>query len=131
MDYSGFVRSFYRAAFSALKTYKEYNGPIVNVGKPLNVPSNSLHAEDSDSMFMPQSSVDINAPTKHFIDFMDYYVSMMPDLGVVFADRERLAKLYDNAIKMGAMLDDEKANAYITALIKIGIKALESKGVLA
>lgn len=131
MDYSGFVRDFYRTAFSALKSHIEYNGPIANIAKPMDVPAEFLHNEPSASMFMPQVSVNIDAPTKYFIEFMDYQVAMMPHLGVVFANKERLAKIYDNAIKMDAISDDEKANAYISALVRIGIEALEQGGVLA
>lgn len=130
MDYSNFVRNLFREAFSSLKKYKEYNGRIVNVGKPLSVPNEFLHVEESESMFLPQFSVNIDAKTSYFIDFMEYFVSMMPDLGYVFATKERIGKLYENAIAMGVLENDADALDFIRAVVGVGISSLESMGIL-
>ena len=105
MDYSNFVRNFYRYATNELKKHENYNGQIININKPLEIPSNFLHIEESLSFFMPQESVNINAPVQYFIDFMDYYIQRMPDLGIVFANKSRINSLY-NLINEMVYLED-------------------------
>lgn len=130
MDYSNFVKNFYRYATNELKKREKYYGRIVNINKPLEVPSEFLHVEENPSLFMPQETVNIDAPTKYFIDFMDYYVQLMPDLGIVFASKKRINDLYNTASKMGILEDDEKTSKYIEFVIGVGVKALEGQGIL-
>ena len=130
MDYSNFVRNLYRYATSELKKHKDYYGKIVNLNEPLNVPSDFLHREESDSLFLPQQTVNIDAPTNYFIDFMDYYVKLMPDLGVVFASKERTLELYNFIVENQINEDDEKVMRYIELVVGTGIKTLENMGVL-
>lgn len=130
MDYSNFVKNFYRYATNELKKREKYYGRIVNVNKPLEVPSDFLHVEENPSLFMPQETVNIDAPTKYFIDFMDYYVQLMPDLGIVFASKKRINDLYNTASEMGILEDDEKTSKYIEFVIGVGVKALEGQGIL-
>ena len=130
MDYSNFVKNFYRYATNELKKREKYYGRIVNINKPLEVPSDFLHVEENPSLFMPQETVNIDAPTKYFIDFMDYYVQLMPDLGIVFASKKRINDLYNTASEMGILEDDEKTSKYIEFVIGVGVKALEGQGIL-
>lgn len=130
MDYSNFVKNFYRYATNELKKREKYYGRIVNINKPLEVPSEFLHVEENPSLFMPQETVNIDAPTKYFIDFMDYYVQLMPDLGIVFASKKRINDLYNTASEMGILEDDEKTSKYIEFVIGVGVKALEGQGIL-
>lgn len=130
MDYSNFVKNFYRLATNELKKHENYYGRIVNVNKPLDVPSEFLHREENSSLFMPQQSVNIDAPTKHFIEFMDYYVQLMPELGIVFANKRRINDLYNMAGEMGILEDDEKTSKYIEFVIGVGLKTLEGQGIL-
>ena len=130
MDRSNFVRNLYRIATNSLKGYEDYYGRIVNVGKPLEIPSEFLHQEESASHFLPQQSVNIDAPTEYFVSFMDYFVSMMPDLGVVFADKKRIDGLYENAVDMGIIEDDEKSMEYIEFVVGVGTQALKDRGIL-
>ena len=44
MDYSNFVRNFFRKATSALQNYYQYNGKIVELSFDLDIPS-ELHYE--------------------------------------------------------------------------------------
>ena len=130
MDYSNFVKTFFRCAVNELKSHENYYGRIVNINKPLEVPSEFLHAEESKSLFMPQETVNIDAPTKHFIDFMDYYVQLMPDLNVVLANKKRINELYNTVSEMGILEDTEKTLDYIKLVVGAGVKALEGQGIL-
>lgn len=130
MDLSNFVKVFYRRATNELNKYENYYGTIVNINKPLNIPNEFLHREENTSLFMPQETVNINAPTKYFIDFMDYYVQLMPNLGIVFANKKRINDLYNTASEMGILEDDEKSLKYIEFVIGVGVKALEGEGIL-
>ena len=130
MDYSNFVRNLYRYATNELKKYPEYNGIIVRLNKTLDIPSEFLHSEESESMFMPQKSVNIDAPTKYFIEFMDYCVSLMPDLGLVFANKNRIMELYNLVNSLGILENDEETYEYIKFIVELGIATLEERGIL-
>ena len=130
MDYSSFVRSFYRYAFTKLKEYKNYYGKIVQVSKGLDIPDEFLFVEENESLFLPQQSVNINAPTKYFNAFMDYIVEMMPDLGVVLANDKRIGDLYNNVLEMNILEDNDKVSQYIELVVGVGISALEAQGIL-
>lgn len=130
MDYSNFVRNFFRQAVTKLEEYPNYYGKIVNVGKPLDIPSDFIHEEETKVNFLPAFSLNINAPAKYFIDFMDYYVKLMPDLGIVFADNERINALYNEIVDMGVIENDEKVLKFIEFMVVVGIQALESQGIL-
>ena len=130
MDYSNFIKNFYRYATNELKKHENYYGRIVNVREPLEIPNEFLHREDSVSLFMPQKAVNINAPAKYFIDFMDHYVQLMPDLGVVLASKKRINDLYNTVSGMQILEDDEKTFKYIEFVIGVGIKILEERGIL-
>ena len=130
MDYSNFVRNFYRKALTKLKEFRNYYGKIVNLGNELGISPELLHKEESESMFLPSFSLNIDAPTKDFIKFMDYYVNLMPDLGFVFANKDRINDLYNNAIAMGIIEGDEDTLNYIDSVIEIGINMLERQGIL-
>lgn len=130
MDYSNFIKNFYRYATNELKKHENYYGRIVNVREPLEIPNEFLHREDNMSLFMPQKAVNINAPTKYFVDFMDHYVQLMPDLGVVLASKKRINDLYNTVSEMQILEDDEKTFKYIEFIVGVGIKILEERGIL-
>ena len=130
MDYSNFVRNFFRIAVSRLQAYPNYYGKIVNLGEGLDIPSEFIHEEEPVNKFLPSFSLNINAPTKYFIDFMDYYVRMMPDLGMVFASKKRINDLYNEVVDMGILDDDEYVTAFIYFMVIVGIKALAQQGIL-
>ena len=130
MDYSNFIRTLYRNATTKLKEYRNYYGKIVNLKEPLSVPKEFLHTEESESMFLPAFSLNIDAPTNYFVDFMSYYIALMPDLGIVFANKERIEDLYNNIVNMNILEDDEKVLKYIELVVGVGIKTLEQQGIL-
>ena len=131
MDYSNFIRNLYRIATNELKKYKNYYGKIVHLTKPLEVPSEFLHTEESDSLFMPQEALNIDAPTKYFLDFMEYYIELMPNLSIVFADRNRILELYNNTfVKNNIVENEDKVYSYIESLVKVGISTLVENGIL-
>lgn len=130
MDYSNFVKNFYRQSISRLKDFRDYYGKFVNISKELGVSSDLLHLEESGSKFLPPFSLNINASTKDFVNFMDYYVNLMPDLGVVLADKTRINALYNNIVDMGIIEDDEQVLKYINFVIGVGISTLEAEGIL-
>lgn len=130
MDYSNFVRNFYRYSMSRLADFRNYYGKFVNLNKGLDIPSEFMHEEEYKNMFLPTSVLNINAPTKYFVDFMNYYVNLMPDLGVVFANKDRINDLYNNVVNMGIIEDDSRAMEYIEFVVNVGIKVLVEQGIL-
>lgn len=130
MDYSNFIKNFYRHSINELKKFQNYYGKIVNINRPLEIPKEFLYKEENESMFLPQFSVNINAPSNYFVDFMDYYVSLMPDLGFVLANKARIKDLYQNAVDLGILDDEQAATDYIKLVVGVGIEALQAQGVL-
>lgn len=130
MDYSNFVINFFRQAVVKLQEYPNYYGKIVNVNESLDIPQDFIHAEENQTKYLPSFSLNINAPTKYFIAFMDYYVKLMPDLGFVFANKNRINALYNQVVDMGIIDNDEKALEFIDFVILVGIQTLEEQGIL-
>ena len=130
MDYTNFVKNYYRQALTQLKNFRSYNGSIVNVNRRLDIDSNFLHKEQNNSLFLPQFELNINAPTKCFIDFMNYYAEMFPYLGIVLANEERIKGLYKNLVDTQSLDDDEKSLEYINMVIGVGVTTLEQMGIL-
>ena len=130
MDYSNFVRNFFRKATSALQNYYQYNGKIVELSFDLDIPSEFRHEETQVNMFLPSSMPNINAPTKYFIDFMDYYIKSLPNLGVVYANSERINAMYNVVVDLGISDNDEKVLDYMDFIIGVGINVLVQQGVL-
>ena len=130
MDYTNFVKNYYRQALTQLKNFRSYNGRIVNVNRELGIDSNFLHKEENNSLFLPQFELNINAPTKCFIDFMNYYMEMFPYLCLVFANEKRIKGLYNNLVDTQSLEDDEKSLEYINMVISVGVATLEKMGIL-
>ena len=130
MDYTNFVKNFYRYSLTELNKYKNYYGRLVQISKPLDIPSEFLHAEEKTNMFLPAFSLNIDAPVKYFIDFMNYYIALMPDLNIVFANESRIKDLYERVVNMNILEDDSNVMRFIELVVGIGIKVLEQQGIL-
>ena len=130
MDFSNFVKNFYRHATTQLKQFRNYYGKIVNVNRELGIAREDLHPEDSESLFLLAFVVYIDSPTNLFINFMDYYVSMMPDLGIVYANKQRMNDLYNNVVEMKFIEDDKATMDYIEFVVGVGIQTLVNQGIL-
>ena len=101
MDYTNFVRTYYRIALQKLSELSEYNGSVVDFDYALVIPSDKKHIVNRKSDFLPDYDVNINAETEYFEKFMDYYGKLYPDLGAILLNKAKLIELY-NVLIVGA-----------------------------
>lgn len=130
MDYSSFVKNYFRHAITELEKHRTYNGRIVQLSKELDIPSEFLHEEEPKNMFLPAFSLNIDAPSNYFVTFMSYYVNLMPDLNIVFANEDKIKEVYKRAVDMNILEDNELTMKYIELMIGVGVKVLEEQGIL-
>lgn len=128
MDYTNFVRTYYRIAMQKLGQYEKYNGSVVDFYDVLNIPSDKKHEVQRKSMFLPNFDININADANYFIDFMDYYGKIYVNLGGILLDKSKLVKLFD-MFRIGA--DDETITDGISLYVDAGLKFLAETGVIA
>lgn len=127
MDYTNFVRTYYRIAINKLEQYSQYNGSIVDFDYVLDIPNDKKHEVRRESMFLPDYDLNINAETAYFEKFLEYYGYLYADLGAILLDKQKLIELY-NVLIVGT--DEEAIVAAISVYIDTGTKYLEETGVL-
>lgn len=128
MDYTNFVRTYYRIAINKIDQFNEYNGSIADFDYVLNIPNEKKHLVERNSDFLPDYDVNINAETKYFEKFLEYYGSLYSDLGAILLDKQKLVQLYDLVI-VGA--EESAIIAAISVYVDAGLQYLKETGVLA
>lgn len=128
MDYTNFVRTYYRVAIQKLDEFAKYNGSIVDFHYALSIPEDKKHKVERKSSFLPDFDININAETRYFETFLDFYGSLYCDLGGILLDKVKLVKLYD--VLMGGT-DDEAILTAISVYVNAGVDYLKEDGVLA
>ena len=127
MDYTNFVRTYYRIALQKLKTFANYNGSVVDTLENLDIPNDKKHIVETNSMFLPSYELNINAETGYFERFLEYYGSLYPDLGSILLNKKKLVELYDN-LRTGT--NDEAILSAISLYVNAGTDFLKNIGVL-
>lgn len=128
MDYTNFVRTYYRIAITKLNQFTHYSGTFANLNYGLELSSNATHDVQSNLDALPNFELNINAPTEDFIKFFDYYSKLEPELSLVFLGVEGINEAYNLAIEKN--YNDENAVAYIELLVDIACDTLKESGVL-
>ena len=127
MDYTNFVRTYYRVVINKLSQFTKYNGSVVDVDNVLDIPNEKKHSVERNSAFLPDFDLNINAETKYIEDFLTYYGDLYVDLCGVFLNKTRLVDLY-NILIVGS--DDDAIISGISLYIDTGLQFLKETGVL-
>ena len=127
MDYTNFVRTYYRIAINKLNEFSQYNGAIVDIDYVLDIPNNKKHEVERNSDFLPDYDLNINAETKYFEEFLEYYGNIYVNLHQIFLSKRKLIDLYNEMING---TDDEAIIQAISLYIEIGLTYFKEIGLL-
>lgn len=128
MDYTGFIKNYYRIAISKLNRFSHYRGTFVSLSYPMNVPMDQVHVVEPNFDALPFFEVNINADVKYFENYIDYVIKNTPDLAIIFLGKNILRTLFENAILNEQ--DENKAVEKINLIIDLGIEVLKTSGVI-
>jgi hypothetical protein len=127
MDYTNFVRTYYRIATQKLKDFVNYNGSIVDTLENLDIPNDKKHTVETQCMFLPSYELNINADISYFEKFMEYYGDLYPQLGCILLNRPKLIELYEQ-MRVGS--SDDAISDAISLYVNAGTDFLKTIGVL-
>lgn len=127
MDYTGFLREYYISMMSRLNQFSNYKGSFALLNYSLDISEEHLHFKESNLNCLPDFMLNINAPTKEYEMFFDYYNKHLPDLAILMPSIEALRSLYSSLV---FNKDDQTAKGSIDFYIDLSITALVEKGVI-
>lgn len=130
MDYTNFVKTYYRTAVSKLNQYSSFSGTFNTVNYRLNIKADSLHTKVSNLDILPNYDLNINASLDEYEKFMSYYIDVYPELNGVFLKQETLYNAYKLSVSKSIANDEQKSIEFIDLLIDISINVLLEKGLL-
>lgn len=125
MDYTGFVRRYYVSMMARLNKPGSYNGATAILNYPLGISSENTHLAEAAFDGLPGFSLNINAPTAEYEEFLDYYGKAMPDMAPLFLPKGALRSLYSATV-----MDDGDDGERIDLYIDIALDALKRMGVI-
>ena len=101
MDYTNFVRTYYRIVIHDLEQFEKYNGSIVDFDYALDIPDDKKHDVVRNSMFLPDYDLNImkqgqdlyDKIKKNISEFYSKYVSDNENI-----DQQKISKLKDDSV---------------------------------
>lgn len=127
MDYTNFVRTYYRCVVNKLNNFNHYSGSKALLSENLDIPSEYLHSVETNLDALPNFEVNINAPTQYYERFLDYFGRINLDLNALFMDKEGIVELY-NSIMVAQ--EDEVIVRAISLYVSVTCDSLVKMGVL-
>ena len=127
MDYTNFVRTYYRSVMSKLNGFNHYSGSKALLDEDLGIPNEYLHATEANLDALPNFEVNINAPIQYFERFLDYYGKINLDLNALLMDKEGIIELYNSII---VAKEDEVIVRAISLYVSVTCDSLVKVGVL-
>lgn len=128
MDYTNFVKNYYRNVISKLNHFSHYSGIFANLNYSLDIPKEKQHFFDSNFDAFPNWQVNINAEPKYFEEFLDYVTKNTPSLAPLTLGTDLLRKLYQTEFLNEQ--DDEKTMEKIDLITDISLEILKNNGVI-
>ena len=127
MDYTNFVRTYYRIALQKLGQFEKYNGSFADFDFAFDIPEAKKHKVERKSDFLPNYDVNINAETYYFEQFLSFFGQLNKDLGSILLDKPKLVELY-NILIVGKT--DEAIISGIELYVQAGLDYLKEIGVI-
>lgn len=129
MDYTNFVRTYYRLVMNKLRQCKDYSGSFADPLNNWDIPKDFLHEAKETNGFMPIEEVNINAPTQYVENYIEYLGTMMPDIDNILMDKNSLRGLYSKFLHRNGD-NDENCYAQLEALVNLAVETKKELGVL-
>ena len=130
MDYTNFVKTYYRTVVSKLNKFSSYNGTFANLNYGLNISPEFLHKTVSNLDILPNFELNIDAPLSEYEKFFSYYSAVYPELIMVLPSVNNLFVMYNMALSKGNLVDEQKATEYIDLIIDMSLEILMKSGVI-
>lgn len=130
MDYTNFVKTYYRTALKHLNRFQNYDGFFNTLNYGDGIKPEYTHFVPAKLDVLPSYELNIDAPTTEYEKFMEYYSEAYPQLGTVLVNVENLYKIYNNVASQSLLNDDEKAIDYIDMIVEVSVDILQQTGVL-
>lgn len=130
MDYTNFVKNYYRILMQKLKLnkFKRYFGTTLMTNKGF-IPEkgNFIQAKPALSI-LPEYQLLLEAPLSEFEGFLDYYSMIYPELKTLFLGRDGLFAIYK--MMLDANMQGKQPYDFIELLIDVNLDSLRESGIL-
>lgn len=130
MDYTNFVKNYYKIAMSKLNKYSTFHGTFVNLNYGFDIDPQYLHKAVHNLDVLPNFDLNIDAPLSEYEKFFEYYDTLYPELNAVFPTKDNMYNIFNLASSKGILSDEMKTIDYIELVIDISLECLFNSGVL-
>ena len=128
MDYTNFVKNYYRMVINKLNNFSTYKGTFANLNYAPNIPSGEIYSVNMNFDALPEFEVNINSNVHNFENYLQYICDNTPELSVVALGREGLKMFFEKYILSEE--DDNKAIDKIDLTTSISLEYLKKSGII-
>ena len=128
MDYTNFVKNYYRMVINKLNNSSTYKGTFANLNYAPNIPSSEIYSVNMNFDALPEFEVNINSNVHNFENYLQYICDNTPELSVVALGKEGLKMFFEKFILNEE--DDNKAIDKIDLTTSISLEYLKKSGII-
>ena len=128
MDYTNFVKNYYRMVINKLNNFSTYKGTFTNLNYAPNIPSGEIYSVNMNFDALPEFEVNINSNVHNFENYLQYICDNTPELSIVALGREGLKMFFEKYILSEE--DDNKAIDKIDLTTSISLEYLKKSGII-
>lgn len=128
MDYTNFVKNYYRMVINKLNNFSTYKGTFANLNYAPNIPSSEIYSVNVNFDALPEFEVNINSNVHNFENYLQYICDNTPELSVVALGKEGLKMFFEKYILSEE--DDNKAIDKIDLTTSISLEYLKKSGII-
>lgn len=128
MDYTNFVKNYYRMVINKLNNFSTYKGTFANLNYEPNIPSSEIYSVNMNFDALPEFEVNINSNVHNFENYLQYICDNTPELSVVALGKEGLKMFFEKYILSEE--DDNKAIDKIDLTTSISLEYLKKSGII-
>lgn len=128
MDYTNFVKNYYRMVINKLNNFSTYKGTFANLNYAPNIPSSEIYSVNMNFDALPEFEVNINSNVHNFENYLQYICDNTPELSVVALGKEGLKMFFEKYILSEE--DDNKAIDKIDLTTSISLEYLQKSGII-
>lgn len=129
MDYTNLIKTYYRLVYTKLNSYKKYLGSIED-GHDLEVEDSDVFYKQPNFIALSDYDLNINAGSKEYETFLDYYDKTFPDLHLVFLGKDGFSAIYNSFLESKQIENDSFAVEFLNDYLDIALKMYAENGVI-
>lgn len=128
MDYTNFVKTYYKAVVNKLNRFSKYNGSFAYVIRPIEISNIEIYQKNMNFDALPNFEVNINSSVDNFENYLQFIYENTPDLAIIALGKKRLKEFFEKYISNEK--DEENFIEKIDLLTDIFIDFLHMQGVI-